>query len=240
MRKKLGITVNLVFAESMSDFEARAKTGEFDVIFTNPTIYVRIAPKKNERDNGPVAFAKIIKSPKFGGDKFRGVIVTRSDNNDINSIKDLLKPGVKGMCTAKGSTSGYFSQAAYLFDQEIDPNKDLNLVQAPDQKHNQVAEAVYNKEVDYGFYREDTVEVIARKLDLTQLKTIASTYWVPQWCFCTGNNINSQTAQKIKDVILGIKDENVLKSLKINEIVPAKDSEWNEFRLSCDKIGYKY
>lgn len=242
IEKECGMKVNLVFSKDIDDYFRNAELGMLDILYVNPAIYIKLAPKAGVRPKGALAFARIVNDK--GNDKFRGTIAARVDSRNVQKLEDITKPDLKGMCTAKSSAAGFTSQKLGLADKGIDVEK-LNLVEAPTQKHEEVLMAVFNREIDFGFYREDTPEVLKGMIDMEQIKVLGYGVYIPEWNFCFRPGLNQGVVDKVKDAILKLnvadpEQAEVLKALKVKSIVAADDKDWDEYRAMCDKVKYEY
>ncbi|MCM8814199.1 MAG: hypothetical protein NC924_09780, partial [Candidatus Omnitrophica bacterium] len=69
--------------------------------------------------------------------------------------------------------------------------------------------------------------------------------WIPEWCFAVSHAVTAGMRDKLKTALIDLKLENpqaaeILHTLKIKSIIPAQDSDWNDYRGVCDKAGYIY
>jgi phosphate/phosphite/phosphonate ABC transporter binding protein len=241
LSEKLGVNVVLIFSKDMDSYLKNAQEGKIDILFLNPPVYIKIAPKPGVREKGYRAFARAVN--KKGTDKFRGIIAARVDNEKIKNLEDIIVPGLKGICTSRNSAAGFTSQQFLLANKGIDVNT-LDIVETPGQTHEESLTALFRGEVDYAFFREETVDVI-QGVDLKQIKILSYGEWIPEWCFCVSPNVDSEMAAKIKKAMLQLDANDPLqaeffKVNKINSLIAAEDKDWDEYRKTCDKVKYDY
>ncbi|MCM8814200.1 MAG: phosphate/phosphite/phosphonate ABC transporter substrate-binding protein, partial [Candidatus Omnitrophica bacterium] len=156
LQSRCGVTVVSKFFKNMDDYYQNARTGTIDLLYLNPSVYIKLAPKAGSRETGIEAIARIIN--ENDNDKFRGSIATRAGHPQITQATDIALPGLKGMCTSRISAAGFTSQKLYFSALGIDIDK-LNLMESPTQQHETVILAIIEGEVDYGFFREDAPDL---------------------------------------------------------------------------------
>ena len=152
------------------DFEQVNPTiekGEVQFFLVNSSMFVTTSVKY-----GAVAIATIINSRQGKSlTSFGGVIFTRVDNSDINTLKDLK--GKSFMAVKNTSFGGWQMAYKELLDAGIDPLKDFTSLEFGKQ-HDNVVLAVLNMAVDAGTVRTDTLErmVAAGDIDIEDFKII--------------------------------------------------------------------
>ncbi|MDD2829216.1 MAG: EAL domain-containing protein [Sulfuricurvum sp.] len=107
-------------------------------------------------------------------DRFGGVIFTRSDRTDINTLQDLKDKKIAAV--DQESLGGYAAQLYELFRNHITKNElKLHFTGMP---HTNVVESVLSGKMDVGFVRTNVLEDMAHagKLDLHKLKIIHPLY----------------------------------------------------------------
>lgn len=151
---------------SYPEINEAVQNGKVDFIITNPGHYVylekeyhisRIATMMRYRDGQWL-------------DQFGGVIFTRSERSDINTLEDLR--GKKIAAVDPESLGGYAAQMNELFQHDI-KSHDLQL-HFTGMPHYQAVTEILEKKADVGFVRTDVLEEMVHKgmLDLKQLKII--------------------------------------------------------------------
>lgn len=159
-----------------------------DFVLTNSGIYVdfeirygvgRIATMQNR--NGSVGYTR-----------FGGVIFTRAQRHDINTVRDLA--GKRFYAVDENSFGGYLAAWREMQQAGVRPNKDTQLYFAG--THDAVVEAVLNGVADAGTVRTDTLERMRNegKIKLADIKILnpqhhvgfgylCSTRLYPEWPF---------------------------------------------------------
>jgi len=189
------------------DFEAvrvAAKSHDVDFLLTNSSFYVAL-----EADYGLSRIATManlhgeIKQHVFGG-----VIFTRADRSDINTLKDL--PGKSFWAVDRDSLGGWLAAWRELRDAKISPEHDLGLLKFTG-THDAVVMAVINGEADAGTVRTDTLERMAAEgeISLTDIKVLNRRSWnndcqcllstrlYPEWPFATLSHTPAKLAKEV-------------------------------------------
>jgi len=140
-------------------FEALRRTvaeGRVAFVLCNPEEYVLL-----RADHGLSAIATLM--PMVEGhpvNRFGGVIFTRSDREDIQSLRDLK--GKRVSAVSVESLGGYLAQAWSLYKSGIDARKDLQL-HFSGMPHDNVVVDVLSGSADVGFVRTGVLEASIRK-----------------------------------------------------------------------------
>ena len=176
---------------------------EVDFILVNPGIYVnleysyrvsRLATMQNLRG-------------KNSYKQFGGVILTRRDRKDIQTLEDLR--GKSFMAVAKTSLGGFETSWRELNAVGINPYKDFSRLEFGG-IHDRVVRAIVNGEVDAGTVRTDILERMSNTgdLDLDEIRIInpqlvnefpfrLSTRLYPEWPFSKLQKTSDELAKKV-------------------------------------------
>lgn len=201
-----------------------------DLLMTNPSHYLAI----RSRNNLSGALATLITTEHGKATaSFGGVIVTRTERADINSLGDLkgrriAVPGMKYL-------GGYQSQALELQTVGIQLPRDASITLAGSQ--DQVIDILLSGGADAGFVRTGIIESMAAegKLDLKRLKIInpqnlegfpyaVSTRLYPEWPFVALPHVPQTTLRHITAALFALEPESpVAKAAHIGGFAPAAD-----------------
>jgi len=222
-----GQKVTLVIPKDFDAFEKAVENGEVDLAFSNPLVYVQL---KKGKDLAPLAVAV----EKKGGTKFRGVLVARKDSG-IDDVKALR--GKRLIFVDEDSLAGYIAQALLLKKQGFDLHKDF--VRLPyAKKHDNVTMAVFNKAADAGGIREDDLEKMAGKVDLSQLKVLAYTEYFPNWPLFASPKVSAATRDALRAALLKLKPgAPALEAAKLTGFAPIADKEYDGLREAAKTVG---
>lgn len=228
---EVGEKVSVVTAKDFAAYQEMIKAGQADIGFANPLIYVGL---KRDLDLEPLAVA----SESKGGSKFRGIIIAKTDSG-INKLQDLK--GKKLIFVDKDSAAGYIFQMLSLSKAGMDVHKDFITLPFA-KKHDNVTIAVFIGTADAGGIREDDLEKMKEKVNLSQIKIVGYTDYFPNWPVFATPKLNKDAARKIKAALLKLKpksgqSEKVLGSAKLDGFAPIKDKDYDELRRAAKVAG---
>jgi phosphonate transport system substrate-binding protein len=227
LSRETGQKVTLVLAKDFAAFQKQVRDGEVDLAFSNPLVYVQL---RKTKDVTPLAVAL----EKKGGAKFRGIFVVRKDSG-IDDVKALR--GKRLIFVDEDSLGGYITQALMLKKQGLDVNKDF--VRLPfAKKHDNVTMAVFNRAADAGGVREDDLDKLAGKLDLSQVKILAYTDYFPNWPIFASSSVPAATRDALRAALLGLKaGDPVLGAAKLTGFAPVADKDYDGLREAAKTVG---
>lgn len=230
LTKETGEKVSIVIPKDFDAFKDAVKGGQVDVGFANPLIYVQL---KKDSNISPLALAVESKA----GKKFRGIIIARADSG-INKIQDLK--GKKLVFVEKDSAAGYIFQMLALNKAGLNAKNFVTLPFA--MKHDKVTMAVFNKEADAGGIREDDLEKMKNKVDLSQIKIVAYTDYYPNWPMFGASKMNKSTAAKIKTALLKLNPDDaessrMLVAAGLSGFSPVADRDYDLLRKAAKVAG---
>ncbi len=221
LSKNVNIKVEPVVSRDFDEYSSRLRRGDILIGYENPYIYTLVS---NEHE----VLAKAVKGRS--GDKFRGIIITRTDS-EIVDIDDLRGKTIS--IVSKTSAGGFLSQQATLQKAGFDLNHDMVLVEALDNKQENVLLAVYYGDVDAGFIRESALHVADSYLAPSQIKVIKRTEWLPNWALSINKKAPADIKASIRNAVLRLEEGNsVLKALKIKRFEKVQDSDYDVIRMT--------
>jgi phosphonate transport system substrate-binding protein len=231
LTKEVGEKVTLVFTKDFAAFKETVKAGQVDMGFANPLIYIQI---KKEVEIEPLALSAELKA----GTKFRGIIIAKKGSG-ISKLQDLK--GKKLIFVDKDSAAGYIFQMRLLSKSGLDIHKDFTTLPFA-KKHENVIYAVSIGTADAGGVREDDLDKMKDKVDLTQLEIVGYTDYFPNWPVFATPKLNKDVAKKIKAALLKLKpntpqSEKIVGSAKLEGFVAVKDEDYNELRKAAKDAG---
>jgi phosphonate transport system substrate-binding protein len=227
LSRETGRKVTLVLAKDFDTFEKQVKDGELDLAFSNPLVYAQL---KKTSDLAPLGLA----AEKKGGTRFRGVIVVRKDSgiDDLRALK-----GKRLIFVDEDSLGGYIAQALLLKKQGFDLGRDF--VKLPfAKKHDNVTMAVFNKAAEAGGIREDDLEKMKDKIDLSQLKILAYTEYFPNWPLFATPRLSPAARDATKAALLKLRGSDpVLEAAKLTAFAPVSDGDYDGLREAARIVG---
>ncbi|MGB3212793.1 MAG: PhnD/SsuA/transferrin family substrate-binding protein [Desulforhopalus sp.] len=148
----------------VSDAVAHQKV---DFLFANPGIYVEMEVNYGVRPIATVRTRRGVQGTSF----FAGLIITREDRDDIVSFQDLR--GKSFMAVDRDSLGGWLMAKRELELNGINTDRDFKAFSFVG-THDDVVNAVLNREVDAGTVRSDTLEHMSKGhlVDITKLRVM--------------------------------------------------------------------
>jgi phosphonate transport system substrate-binding protein len=231
LSKEVGEKVTLVIPKDFDAYKTMVENGQVDLGFSNSIVYVQLKKTVN-------IDIMAVSAEKKAGTKFRGIIITRNDSG-IEKVQDLK--GKKLIFVDKDSAAGYIFQMLMLTKAGIDVNKDFTMLPFA-KKHDNVTMAVFNKAADAGGIREDDLDKMKDKVDLSQIKIVGYTDYFPNWPVYATPKLNKAASAKVKAALLNLKPgdpaaEKILEAAKLSGFAPITDKDYDLLRQAAKVIG---
>jgi phosphonate transport system substrate-binding protein len=220
---RTGYEFKLVIPKDFEEFTKVVRSGTVDFSYQNPYVFAQI-----NREYPLKALVSSLGWPdeEFGDEKsFRGIIITRK-NSPIKSINDLK--GKKVMVVSPKSAGGFLSQKIYLAKQGISVERDLTIIDAKRQE--KVILGVYNGLADAGFVREAALQVLKDEIDMKSITVLATTSPLPNWPIAWTRRGNQELASKVRQLLIGFDDKNILRSAHIRGFESANEQELEDLK----------
>ncbi len=231
LSRETGEKVVLVIPKDFDAFKALVQTGQVDMGFANPIVYVQL--KKERGAIEPLGLAS-----EKAGTKFRGIIIARKDSG-IDTMQHLK--GKKLIFVEKDSAGGHVFQMLTLSKAGLDVNRDFTKLPFA-KKHDNVALAVFNRAADAGGIREDDLDKMKDKVDLSQIRIVAYTDYYPNWPLFNTGKMGKPTADKIRASLLKLKPNTpeagrVSGPAQITGFAPIADKDYDMLRQAARLAG---
>lgn len=219
LSEALGERVEVVLSSNFKDMQQRVATGQVDIACISPGLYVNAS-------NAHEAVA--ILSQGAGGTKLRGVVITRADS-DIFSANDLKGRTVTAVAYA--SPGGYLSQKVALEKRGINPQKDMKLSEAKDNKAENAMLSVYLGDSEAAFMREDAMHSADRFVPPSQIRVVMTGEWFPNWALSVKRTLPQEVKDKIRQAVLSMEPGGPeLKALKAQGFAAGGDEDYDIYR----------
>jgi phosphonate transport system substrate-binding protein len=210
--------VEPVIYSDNAQYEKALNSGEVDFGFENPPVYVKL--------NTHEAIAMALQGAE--GDMYAGVIVTRSDS-PIKTLSDLKSKRIAIVSHTSGG--GFLSQKLTLLENGIDIAAEATLVEAVENKQENVLLSVHLDDADAGFVRESALHMTDNFIPSGRLKVLQRTALIPNWAFSVKKSLPDPVKKAVLEALSGLKKgDPVLTALRIDALRPATDREYNGIR----------
>jgi len=205
LTQHIGDPVNIVLTRDFAQYEQKINADEIQIAFSSPYIYAFVS------DDHEVLVST---EPGKNGEKFQGVIITRADS-DITSLEGLKNRKIA--IVSKNSAIGYLSQKLDLQQSGIDVEKECQLIEAVDNKQENVIMAVYLGEAAAGFVSESSLAQVEKFIPTEQIKIIYKSKTRNNWVLSIKRTLPDILKKSIRDSLLKLTDQDpVMKSLQID------------------------
>lgn len=234
LREKTGLPLRQIFPDTFDEHVAMVGRGEIDISFSNPFVYIKLA------EQGATAFARVIEPS--GKPYFQGQIICRTDNPTIENIEDCRDK--RWIAVDPGSAGGYLFPLGLFYDHgiTIQDFKEIDFAPGPGGKQEKVVLAVHAGAYDLGTIRKGALDVVAEKVDLTDINILAETRPFPGWVYAARKGMDPNVVHALAVAMFELSDENpeqrpILRSAGIRGIIPAKDMDYDPVRELANKLG---
>lgn len=232
LSEQTGLPIRQVFPDTFDNYISMFGQGKIDISFSNPFIYVKLANRYKAK-----AMARTVEAN--GRAEFRGQIIARSDNKDIQSIEDCR--GKSWVAVDPSSAGGYLFPLGLFIDHDLSLNDFKEVVFAGGRQENVIL-GVYAGLHDIGTIREGSLSVVKDKIDINQIKVIADSSWYPGWVYAYSPRLSEEQAYKIRDAMLQLDYTNnpqhrrILDAAKFIGFVPSDDQDFDQVRELSEKV----
>jgi len=233
LSRETGKSMRQVFPDTFSEHIRMVENGEIDISFSNPFVYIRLA------ESGTRAFARIVE--QSGGADFRGQIICRRDNQEIQTISD--SKGKRWIAVDPQSAGGYLFALALFHEFGVNKDDFAEIAFAPGTagKQEKVILAVGAGNYDIGSIREGALETVRNKIDLDTIRVLAHTRYYPGWVFSAGPRVDPGTVSAMATAMYKLSPDNpehakILQAARFSRIIPAEDPDYDSVRALSLKL----
>ena len=235
LRKETGFNIKQIFPDTFDQHMTMVGQGKIDISYSNPFIYIKIAHRYGAR-----AFARIAEI--YNQENFRGQIICRADNRLIKTIDDCH--GKSWLAVDSTSAGGYLYPLGYFIDHGIQKTdfSEIAFTPGPGGKQEKVVLAVYAGKYDIGTIREGTLNVVADKIDINEIRVIANTRWYPGWVYAARAGLEPKIVEKIRKALLKLafnqkEHKQILEAADFINVIPSDDRDFNPVRELAARVG---
>jgi phosphonate transport system substrate-binding protein len=196
-------------------------------------MYVKLANRF-----GAKAMTRIIE--KDGRAEFRGQIIARKDNEAIRTVEDCR--GKSWVAVDPSSAGGYLFALGHFVDHGLNLHDFKEVVFAGGRQENVIL-GVYAGLHDLGSIREGSLKVVENKIDINQIKVVATSKSYPGWVYAYSPRLPKDVADKIRDAMLKLDYEHdprhraILDAARFIGFVPSDDRDFDLVRELSKKVG---
>jgi phosphonate transport system substrate-binding protein len=233
LAEQTGLPLRQVFPDTFAHHISMFGEGKIDISFSNPFIYVKLANRF-----GAKAMTRIIEED--GRAEFRGQIIARRDNGAIRTVEDCR--GKSWVAVDPSSAGGYLFALGHFVDHGLNLRDFKEVVFAGGRQENVIL-GVYAGLHDIGSIREGSLKVVENKIDLNEIKVVATSRSYPGWVYAYSPRLPEDVADKIRDAMLKLDYEHdprhreILDAARFIGFVPSDDRDFDLIRDLSKKVG---
>jgi len=233
LARRTGLPIRQVFPDTFAHHVSMFGEGKIDISFSNPFIYVKLANRY-----GAKAMTRIIEQD--GKAEFRGQIIARKDNENINTLSDCRNKS--WVAVDPSSAGGYLFVLGEFVDHGF-TLKDFSEVVFSGGRQENVILGVHAGLHDFGSIREGSLKVVEDKIDINQIKVIANSRKYPGWVYAHSPKMAPEVVEKTRGVMLELDYDHNQEHKKILEaahfigFVPSDDKDFDPVRELSRKAG---
>lgn len=235
LKEETGLRIEQVFPDTFDEHIKMVGQGKIDISFSNPVAYVEMAGRFGTR-----AFARILELD--GKADFRGQIICRSDNQSIKTLHDCR--GKRWIAVDPSSAGGYMFALGHFHENGMKKEDfaEIAFAPGPGGKSEKVVLAVHAGKYDVGSVREGTLNVVADKIDISEIRVIATTRWYPGWVYAARKDLDPAIVEKVKTALLKLDKNNpehkkILDAARMSGIIASGDSDFDPVRSLLRSVG---
>lgn len=233
LAEETGLSIRQVFPDTFAHHISMFGQGKIDISFSNPFVYVNLANRYGAR-----AMARIVEED--GRAEFRGQIIARRDNEAIRSVEDCR--GKSWVAVDPSSAGGYLFPLGLFVDHGL-TLRDFQEVVFSGGRQENVILGVYAGLHDFGTIREGSLKVVEDKIDIDQIKVVATSRPYPGWVYAYSPRLSQEAADKIRAAMLKLdyahdpRHRAILEAARFIGFVPSDDRDFDPIRELNRKVG---
>lgn len=227
LARETGLEFRQIFPDTFADHIRLMGEGHMDISFSNPLAYIEMAGQ------GARAFARILEPS--GRPSFQGLIITRQDNTRIRTLKDCR--GARWIAVDPFSAGGFLYPLGVFLEHGLSRRDfaEIAFAPGPGGKQEKVVLAVLAGRYDIGSIRDGTLEIMAGKADLSQIRIVAKSRPYPGWMYAAGRDVAQDVVERIARAMFALDLANpeqalILERAGMGGIIPATDQDFDSIR----------
>ncbi|WP_310599231.1 phosphate/phosphite/phosphonate ABC transporter substrate-binding protein [Desulfobulbus sp.] len=232
LTEETGLPIRQVFPDTFTHHISMFGQGKIDISFSNPFVYVNLANRY-----GAQAMARIVEED--GRAEFRGQIIARHDNEAIRSVEDCR--GKSWVAVDPSSAGGYLFPLGLFVDHGLTA-RDFKEVAFSGGRQENVILGVYAGLHDFGTIREGALQVLANRIDINQIKVVATSRAYPGWVYAYSPRLAPESVDKIRAAMLKLDYANnprhraILDAARFIGFVASDDRDFDPIRELNRKV----
>lgn len=223
--QRTGHKIEVFITSDYSQYEKSLKNGSVHIGYQNPYVYTLVS-KIHE------AVAMLLKGKN--GNRYRGIIIAREDSG-LSALSDLKSKKIS--IVGYTSAGGFLSQKLTLMNAGLNVETDMRLMEAANNKQENVLLNVYTGEADAGFIKDTALHQADSFISNSQIRVIHQCAWLPNWAVSLNRSLPDSFKKDIRDALLDLQvNHPVLNALEANGFKYAEDQDYDSVRKAIGTI----
>jgi phosphonate transport system substrate-binding protein len=212
-------SVKPVLTKNAAEYEAELLRGKIAIGYQSPLLYVRAADRHEV-----VATA----SEGKNSGQLRGLIISRPTSG-ITKVADLK--GKRIMIVGRMSAGGYLSQKQTLKEAGLKVEQDCQLIEAAENREENVIIAVSLGDVDAGFISESALHKADECIVPGSVAEALKTAPLPNWALSVSRSLPQELKESLQAALVKLPENDpALTALGISGFKSAQDADYNSVR----------
>jgi phosphonate transport system substrate-binding protein len=212
-------SVRSLLTKNSAEYESELLRGKITIGYQSPLFYVKAADRH-----------EVLVTAVEGkdGSQLRGIVISRPETG-ITKASDLK--GKRIMIVGKSSAGGYLSQKQTLKEAGINLEQDCQLIEAAENREENVIISVSLGETDAGFITESALHQADEYIVPGSVTEVIKTAPLPNWALSVSRALPQDLKESLQAVLTGLPENDpALAALGISGFKAAQDADYNPVR----------
>ncbi|WP_417909592.1 phosphate/phosphite/phosphonate ABC transporter substrate-binding protein [Candidatus Electronema sp. PJ] len=211
--------VRPMLTKNSAEYETELLRGKIAIGYQSPLLYVKAA------DRHEVLVTAV---EGKNGTQLRGIVISRPETG-IAKASDLK--GKRIMIVGKNSAGGYLSQKQTLKEAGLKVEQDCQLIEATENREENVIIAVSLGETDAGFITESALHKADDYIVPGSVTEVMKTAPLPNWALSVNRALPQDLKESLQAALTGLPENDpALAALGISGFKAAQDADYNPVR----------
>jgi phosphonate transport system substrate-binding protein len=214
-----GMSIRPFLTANSAEYEAELLRGKIALGYQNPLLYVKVSDRHE-------VLATAVQG--LSGNQLRGIVISRAQA-EISKAADLK--GKKIMFVSRSAADGFLSQKQTLHEAGLNIERDCQLLEAAENREENVIIAVSLGYVDAGFIGESALHKADKYIVPGSVVEVMKTAPLPNWALSVSRELPQEQKDSLRAALTQFaKEEPALKALGLSGFKAAADADYDPVR----------